>query len=263
MSMATGSPSDYASTQRTITFLTLPVTAQLKHYSSYPLPLETSLHASVTEAAQAAHILGIAADDSQHLSGRTTPSGRRLSLANSRPSIPHNREIRIFRASQDANAISLVVEHEAASGVDLGRPANPLPPVGPIDEAGEKNEWILVLRIESQYGDLKLPRFPNKVPSIDCSLSSISEPNPQRIFTQVVIPVPACLRTLLTFELPSPSSIASTSLSASTEGQWGLSMKPDLRNLSSKLSTVTSLPTTSFTASFKSTSSVVLSWDPA
>ncbi|KDE02699.1 hypothetical protein MVLG_06761 [Microbotryum lychnidis-dioicae p1A1 Lamole] len=231
MSTATGSPSDYASTQRTIPFLTLPVTAQLKHYSSYPLPLETSLHASVTEAAQAAHILGIAADDSQHLSGRTTPSGRRSSLANARFSIPHNREIRIFRTSQDANEISLVVEHEAASGVDLGRPTNPLPPVGPI-------EWILVLRIESQFGDLKLPRFPNKV----------------------VIPVPACLRNLLTFELPSPSSIASTSLSASTEGQWGISMKPDLRNLSSKLSTVTSLPATSFTGSFKSTSSVVLSW---
>ncbi|SCZ97015.1 BZ3500_MvSof-1268-A1-R1_Chr4-2g06931 [Microbotryum saponariae] len=261
MSTATGSPSDYASTQRTIPFLTLPVTAQLKHYSSYPLPLETSLHASVTEAAQAAHILGIAADDSQHLSGRTTPSGRRSSLATSRPSIPHNREIRIFRTSQDANEISLVVEYEAASGVGLGRPTSPLPPVGPIDEAGEKNEWILVLRIESQFGDLKLPRFPNKVPSLDCSLSSISETNPQRIFTQVVIPVPACLRNLLTFELPSPSSIASTSLSASTEGQWGLSMKPDLRNLSSKLSTVTSLPTTSFTGSFKSTSSVVLSWN--
>ncbi|SCV69528.1 BQ2448_2548 [Microbotryum intermedium] len=233
MSTAMGSPSDYTSTQRTLPFLTLPVTAQLKHYSSYPLPLETSLRASVTEAAQAAHILGITADDSPH-PGRTTPSGRRSSLAASRPPRPHNREIRLFRTSQDANEISLVVEREVASSVSSMRPTSPMPLVDPSDEAGDRNEWILVMRIESHFGDLKLPRFANKV----------------------VIPVPPCLRNLLTFELPSPAP----STSSSAEGQWGFSMKPDLRNLSSKLSSVSSSATTLFTGSFKSTSSIALSW---
>ncbi|GAA5928589.1 hypothetical protein JCM1841_000169 [Sporobolomyces salmonicolor] len=126
----------------------------------------------------------------------------------------------------------------ALSGLSYARTsfrAGAMSPTG-AGGSGGTVEYIVVLKLETTFGGLQLPKFANSI----------------------ILPVPLCLRNTLSFTLPPPPAASPSSSS------WDLSVRPSLSSAQSN-----SIPnpdpvasSTRISGSFPSTSTLSLRWIP-
>ncbi|GAA5875285.1 hypothetical protein JCM16303_000570 [Sporobolomyces ruberrimus] len=219
------------------TLLDLLPTTTLKGSSIYELPL-----LDVTEGARkAARLLEIpiAETDGRAVSASTT--GRAVS-----PSTKQRLEDTL-KADQDGDKIVLRCEgsdtkartstsqNDAGKAGDLQR-NGAISPVGSRETGGgETTELIVVLELETEFGQLRNPKFAN----------------------MITLPIPPCLRNSLRLTLPPAPSDDSDSSAA-----WDLKVHPSLSNVRSISAETasTSSPSTLVTGSFPSSSHLSIRW---
>ncbi|KAL8293522.1 hypothetical protein RQP46_000223 [Phenoliferia psychrophenolica] len=196
--------------------LTLTPLSHLLHHSTYSLPLRFSLGSSSTDAIEAARKLSVPLlENSSHsIDGdQLDPHAATVGRAEGRrgggvfPTSTTGEPAPEITLKQDDKQIALWLDPSppsprTRSPTSDSRPITSATPTGNNNGAGairrrrradsattsvgeERLEWIVVLRIETTHGGLQAPRFANTI----------------------ALPLPPCLRNILSFTLPSvPSS---------------------------------------------------------
>ncbi|GAA5915357.1 hypothetical protein JCM5296_003691 [Sporobolomyces johnsonii] len=226
--------------------------SRLTEHAVYSLPLQhySSLN-SPHDALEAARVLRVPEDELrgdavQEVRTVVTRGGRRKSLVGGGGSREGaggaGREAAIV---VEEEGVSLVLADEttngdvaALSGLSYTQTPSRAGAVSTTDAGGNGGtfEYIVVLKLETTFGGLLLPKFPNSI----------------------TLPVPLCLRNTLSFTLPPPPAVSPSSSS------WDLSVRPSLSNAQSN-----AIPnpepvasSTRISGSFPSTSTLSLRWIP-